>query len=202
MLTYRAALDEVVIERMMNVRMSAFFAAQLTTHVIKLISSHLGGDKAPVKRSLQRLDATWQMRMKILGEIAYPNDGISTVRNVTITELVMTAVTLENDVDIVKQDIVHDMNSTDLLNICPDNLLDYLFVFLESIIKSILPKVPNELRYATWSQECLTEARELISNLRCATLLIDNLPERDSGTSISDMFFHYIYLPVSPDTEG
>jgi hypothetical protein len=187
-----AQVDENEIRRMMSVREAALLGAQLSCHVTELMLSHLTNDGA--KRTLRRLIAAWQMRLKILGEIAHSHDG-SIVPNVVLTELRMSAVTLENDVDVVKQEIVHDMESIDLSHICPDNLLDFLLVFLEAIIRSILPRVPNELRYIAWSQECISEARELVNNLRLSSLLIKDLPTRSPDTSISDMCFDYRYLP-------
>ena len=64
------------------------------------------------------------------------------------------------------------------------------------IIRSILHRIPNKLRYKSWSEECLNEARELVGNLRTASFFVENVPTRDRDTSISDMFFDYKYLPA------
>lgn len=190
----QAQVDVEEIQRMLPPREAALLGAELSSHVVELILSYLD-QKDPLRRRLETFDATWQMRMKLLGELAHSGDD-SCVPNMAITELRMTAVTLENDCDIIKQNIVHDTSCTDLQHICPDNLLDFLLVFLESVIKSILPRIPNKLRYKSWSEECLNEARELVSNLRTASFFVENVPTRDRDTSISDMFFDYRYLPA------
>ena len=193
-----AQVDTEEIGRMTAPRESALLGFLLSSHVIKLITSYLE-DRDPLKRRLESIEMNWQMRLKLLGELGHSGDG-SYVPNVVITELRMTAVTLENDCDIVKQEIVHDTNSKDMQHICPDNLLDFLLVFLECVIKSILPRIPDKLRYKRWSEECLTEARELVTNLRTASFFATDVPTRASDTSISDMFFYYKYLPADPDS--
>ena len=101
----------------------------------------------------------------------------------------MTTASFDENDELLSNDVEHDLRATHVSNICPDTLLDYLLVLIESSIKSLLHKVPDTLNYRTWSRDCIKAARDFVSDLCKISKRIRQAPTRDPNTVITSLMF-------------
>ena len=159
---------------------------QVCAHIFKIISAHY--ESRPMdKLILGRMSTAWQLRLGLLGRLGCEKDSDYNPLDLEVVKLSLDIGEFNDKDELATVAIEHSLAYSNLSHICPDTLLDYLLILLQESIKSILPKVPNELNYVSFSEGCIQGAKDLIHQLRPFASRIPNTPKRNSNTMLVNL---------------
>ena len=181
-------VDETEMGRMFSTLEIVKVCDQVSNHIVDIMKAHFPNTSVEFS-DLYRINTAWQFRFRLLGRIVYEQKANTFPAIIQVIKLTMTAATFADHGELISSDIEHDLNATHVSNICPDTLLDYLLVLLESSIKTLLNKVPDTLNYRTWSRDCIAAARDFVSDLRKISKRIRQAPTRDPDTMLTSLMF-------------
>ena len=175
---------------------------QVCAHIFRIISVHYGSDSIE-KLTLDRMSAGWHFRLGLLGRHGCRNTTDYISPDIEVTRLIISIGESSSTSETITT-IKHNLTHFNLSHICPDTLLDYLLVLLQESMKSMLPKVPNELNYTPFGQDCLSAARDLVSQLRRFVSRIPGMPTRDPNCKIVGLLIEVAlphHIPERYDTD-